>query len=324
MNTNIIIVSINCLVYNHDKYLRECFEGFVMQRTNFAFEVLVHDDASTDSSAEIIREYTAKYPNIFKPIYQKENQYSKRVGINRKYQYPRARGKYIALCEGDDYWIDPNKLQKQVDFLEAHPDYSMCFHDVYRRVKDKITTSYEHYNSDTASSLNDIILNGGLFCPTTSIVYRRDLIAEYPQFAYNCHVGDYPLQIYLALCGKVYYFKDVMGVYRIGSIGSWTHSNNKANRDHIFIKMENEIEMLKSFDAYSNYQHTSIFNKRIDEYMFTLLIYHRDKKRIIENYDRVSNLSIKKQIQCFLIKYNMDAIIDLYEKIKNACDTQLK
>lgn len=97
------LVSICTLVYNHEPYLRECFEGFVMQKTNFAFEVLVHDDASTDNSAAIIREYTAKYPNIFKPIYQTENQYSKGVKVSATYQYPRAKGKYIAICEGDDY-----------------------------------------------------------------------------------------------------------------------------------------------------------------------------------------------------------------------------
>ena len=121
------VVSICCITYNHEPYIRDCLEGFVMQQTSFPFEVLIHDDASTDHTADIIREYEAKYPDIIKPIYQTENQYSKKIGsINATFNYPRAQGKYIALCEGDDFWNDENKLQIQYDFMEAHPDYSMC------------------------------------------------------------------------------------------------------------------------------------------------------------------------------------------------------
>lgn len=116
--TKNILVSISCITYNHEPYIRECLDGFIMQKTDFAFEVLIHDDASTDKTADIIREYEAKFPNLIKPIYQTENQFSKKVGsINAKFNYPRAKGKYIALCEGDDYWTDPLKLQKQVDFF---------------------------------------------------------------------------------------------------------------------------------------------------------------------------------------------------------------
>ena len=117
------LVSIDCITYNHEAYIRDALEGFLMQKTDFTFEVLIHDDASTDQTANIIRKYEKKYPDIIKPIYQKDNQYSKGIQISRQFQYPRARGKYIAICEGDDYWIDPYKLQKQVDFLEAHHDY---------------------------------------------------------------------------------------------------------------------------------------------------------------------------------------------------------
>ena len=122
------LLSIICITYNHKDFIRQALEGFVMQKTNFKFEVLIHDDASTDGTADIIREYEAKYPDIIKPIYQKENQFSKGVHILKTFIYPRVLGKYVALCEGDDYWTDPNKLQKQVDFLEAHPEYSGCFH----------------------------------------------------------------------------------------------------------------------------------------------------------------------------------------------------
>lgn len=126
-NRNQLIVSIQCLVYNHEPYLRQCLDGIVMQKTNFRFEAIVHDDCSTDGSRKIIEEYADKYPEIIKPIYETENQYSKNDGSLRKIVNARLTGKYIALCEGDDYWIDPLKLQKEVDYLESHLDVGMCF-----------------------------------------------------------------------------------------------------------------------------------------------------------------------------------------------------
>ena len=122
-----LMVTIRCTAYNHEPYIRACLEGFVMQKTNFRFEAIVHDDASTDGTAAIIKEYAEKYPDVIKPILERENQYSK--GTLGKIMDEASKGKYIAFCEGDDYWTDPLKLQKQVDFLESHPDCSLCFHN---------------------------------------------------------------------------------------------------------------------------------------------------------------------------------------------------
>lgn len=122
------LLAIKCLVYNHEPYLRQCLEGFVMQRTTFPYIAVVHDDASTDQSAAIIREYAEKYPDIIRPIYEEVNQYGKgTIGPIMDAAIPESV-RYIAMCEGDDYWTDPDKLQRQVDFLEAHPEYSLCCH----------------------------------------------------------------------------------------------------------------------------------------------------------------------------------------------------
>ena len=139
-NKDLPLVSICCITYNHEPYIRQCLDGFMMQKTNFSFEVLIHDDASTDKTQDIIREYEAKYPDIIKPIYQKENQYSKGISVTKTFNYPRVKGKYIAMCDGDDYWIDPYKLQKQVDYLEAHSDCGLvhtnfCITNVSKNVK---------------------------------------------------------------------------------------------------------------------------------------------------------------------------------------------
>lgn len=128
MNTP--LVSICCITYNHAQFIRKCLDGFLMQKTDFPIEILIHDDCSTDGTTEIIREYEAKYPDLIFPLYEEENQYQQGKAAEIDfYNYRRARGKYIAYCEGDDYWTDPLKLQKQVDFMEANPEYSVCFHD---------------------------------------------------------------------------------------------------------------------------------------------------------------------------------------------------
>ena len=126
-NNNEPLVSICCITYNHAPFIRQCLDGFLMQRTNFPLEIIVHDDASTDGTADIIREYQEKYPEIIKPILQKENQYSKGIEVT-SFNSERARGRYIALCEGDDYWCDPEKLQIQFDYMEKHPEISACYH----------------------------------------------------------------------------------------------------------------------------------------------------------------------------------------------------
>ena len=132
-----ILVSICCITYNHAPFIRKALDGFLMQEPPSGvskdepwYEILIHDDCSTDGTTEIIKAYTAKYPDRIFPLYEMENQYLK-VGTSGIdfFNYNRAHGRYIAYCEGDDYWTDPKKLQKQVEFMDAHPEYSICFHD---------------------------------------------------------------------------------------------------------------------------------------------------------------------------------------------------
>lgn len=206
------LVSICCLTYNHEPYLRQCLEGFMIQKTNFPFEVLIHDDASTDRTAEIIREYELKYPNIIIPIYQAENKYSKGVGVTRVYQFPRARGKYIAMCEGDDYWIDPYKLQKQVDFLEEHTDFSATGHQtevIFENDPDEkelFSSCRNHTNTKKK------VIQSNVF-HTSSIVFRRQALMKYDLLNSKTLV-EHALFILIAQSGKFYYFNETMSVYR--------------------------------------------------------------------------------------------------------------
>lgn len=231
--TGPILVSISCITYNHAPYIRQCLDGFMMQQTNFAFEVLIHDDASTDGTTDIIKEYEAQYPDIIKPIYEEENQWVKGRRGSAVFNFPRANGKYIALCEGDDYWTDPLKLQKQVDFLEMHQDYVMTSHkcSVYNETL-KQYVSENSAEEDVSYSMKDL-LGGKWYYQTLSIFFRADALNNMQLYKYRMS-SDTVLVYELLQNGKGIQFKDVMGCYRYHDKGIWSLLNMNAQRDQEF------------------------------------------------------------------------------------------
>lgn len=262
------VVSICSITYNHATYIRQCLDGFLMQKTNFPFEIIINDDCSTDGTTEIIKEYVAKYPNLIKPIFHDENQYQKGVrGMFAKFVFPKAQGKYIALCEGDDYWIDPLKLQKQVDFMDAHPDYSMCFHENCRLIGDVLGKEHFRYKKSQTVPIEDVILGGGLFCPTASLMFSVKYIENVPSSVFNLHVGDYPLQIYLASKGKVFYMHDIMCVYRFMSENSWTFRTNK-NMNFKLDVINKELVLLDTMNKVTDNKFNDVFEQRKNIYLF--------------------------------------------------------
>lgn len=225
MDTTEPLVSVSCITYNHALYIRQCLDGFVMQKTTFPFEVLIHDDASTDGTAEIIKEYEKKYPYIIKPIYENENQWIKGRRGTRVFNYPRAKGKYIAFCEGDDYWTDPLKLQKQVDFLEAHPDYGLV-HGYVKSYNEKNKSFDDKLIGSDFKDADQIIIANRIV--TLSVCVRMGLYSLYiKEIASNpfWKMSDYPLWIYIALRSKIHFLNEVVGVYRVLE-NSASHSND--------------------------------------------------------------------------------------------------
>lgn len=255
-----ILVSVCCAAYNHSAYIRQCLDGFIMQKTNFRFEVLIHDDASTDGTQDIIREYEMKYPDIIKPIYQEENQYCKGGKISLRFNIPRAKGKYIAFCEGDDYWIDSLKLQKQVDFMEANSGYSMCFHNSYILQNNKIIGKHRIYRESQEAIIGHVFRDGG-FIPTQSILCIRSIYNDIDSFPSNCPVGDLKIQVYCALHGRIYYMNETMAVYRRWG-GSATHVIRR-NIDKYVLHHKKFIEWYKSVDEYTGYKYHTEIEKSI-------------------------------------------------------------
>ena len=233
---DIPLVSIKCLTYNHEKYISQALDGFLMQKTNFPFEIVVHDDASTDKTAEIIREYEKKYPQIIKPIYQIENQYSKPgVSVN-SFIYPKLMGKYIATCEGDDYWIDENKLQMQVDFLERNPEYEMCYtnFNIFYQNKNKFdydlfTTQPNKFIKDY-DSLEQWILKKGYIAPMTW-VYKRSLLDSYDSM--NSCDGTFVMVAHFMANSKIKCLDKTTATYRVlTESASHTKDLNKLYNRH--------------------------------------------------------------------------------------------
>lgn len=247
-----IIVSIRCITYNHAAFIRQCLDGFIMQQTNFRFEAIVHDDASTDGTEEIVREYAQKYPDIIKPMYETENQYSKGNGILRQKVNSQLRGKYIAICEGDDYWTDPYKLQKQVDFLESHPEYSMCSHRYLEYDQENSTMKdglhpYQDIIKETSYDLNTYV-KGAWYAQMLTVMYRRSALDLSNLYKYKMSY-DVILFYQLLKKGKGCVLPDVMAVYRLHNGGVW--SGLKAERQYVLnIKVRlNIYEIEQSVEA---------------------------------------------------------------------------
>ena len=300
-----ILVSIICATYNHENFIADAIEGFLMQKTNFKYEILIHDDASTDSTAEIIKDYERKYPDLIKPIYQIENQRSKKVSVT-KINTSRARGKYIAICEGDDYWTDPHKLKKQVDFMESNPECSLCVHAGYvvSSSDKKIVSHNRPAKSNKYFTVDEVIEGGGGLFLTNSMLYLAEYGKNRPGFFDVSPVGDYPLVINLSILGSVYYIDEFMSAYRVGDGGSWTanyFSNIEKRKKHF----EEIGLMLDKVNSYTNYQFESVITKTKSRNQFNLLLEQGKFKKIKTREYRAiyAELEYKRKIIIFMKQY---------------------
>lgn len=239
-----ILVSIACITYNHEKYIAKALDGFLEQDFNGRIEILINDDASTDRTPDIIREYQSKYPDIIKPMLHKENQYQKGVtNPSGTFNFPRAAGKYIAMCEGDDYWIDKTKLQKQVEILEQNQDCSFCFHSAKilqmgRAITDSMMRPYTKSGKISQTEVIDKTVG----YPTASLLFQSSVVKDLPIYYFDCPIGDIPLQLILAKYGKGYYLDMPMSVYRIGDQTSWTSMEKRGDflqkQERYFLQMQ--------------------------------------------------------------------------------------
>ncbi len=267
------VVSILCATYNHENYIEEALDSFLMQETNFPFKIIIHDDASTDNTVNKIKLYAKKYPHIIKTILQKENQYSQGKRIF-SILFKNAKGKYYAICEGDDYWIDSKKLQIQIDLMEQTPKCHMSFHPTETRLnKDKNGKIFGRYaNTNKIFSTSEVILGGGGFCPSASIVLRKEVLSILPDFYTYAPVGDYFIQIFGSLNGGALYIDKVMSVYRQGIPNSWSTVMNDVYKREKFT--QSMIEILDKLDIYLNSKYQNEIKEIISYYYFEMAFYY--------------------------------------------------
>ena len=314
MNKNDIVVTVLCITYNQRQYIRFALDGFVQQKTDFSFEVIVHDDASTDGTTEIIQEYAEKYPDIIIPYYEQENQYSRGTSIF-DLLIPRVRGKFIALCEGDDYWCDPQKLQKQVDVMENRADVVACVHNAWKF--DCISgekSSYSRKKVSECLTVDEVVQWGEYGYATATLMVRREYLRPPKEFKMKS-VGDYPRAVFLVLTGKIFFIAEHMSVYRYCSKGSWTNTQN-TDMNLFCENVEDMIRMLKNADVYSKKIYHRIFQEQIQALYYTLSFRLMKKKLPREIYIKYWNsIAFDKKMKIILLLY-MPALSSVILKMK--------
>ncbi|MBQ2901198.1 MAG: glycosyltransferase [Agathobacter sp.] len=256
-------VSVLCTAYNHEEYIEEAVKSFLMQKTTFKFEILIHDDASTDRTAEIIKNYEKEYPDIIKGIYQVENQYSQGIDNFTEYLIPNAKGTYIAVCEGDDYWTDCNKLQKQYDLLERNPSVNICAHNaivVNAKTGAVFEKKYVVRDLMKIASVEEVILGDGGFVATNSLFFRKSIYNEEPEFCKMMRY-DYTLQINGSLHGGMLCLPDFMAAYRFAVSNSVSQMYRSGN-ERIRAFFAKKHDMLAQLDKETDYiYHDAITGK---------------------------------------------------------------
>jgi glycosyltransferase involved in cell wall biosynthesis len=328
------LVSIVCATYNHECYIGDAIEILLKQETIFSFEIIIHDDASTDKTVEIIENYAKQYPTIIKPIYQKENQLSQyiaRIFFQNKSSLHEtnfftdaiacAKGEYIAFCEGDDYWTEPKKLQIQIDEMKKHPECNMSFHPgIYRWVNgskpDKIVSQYSSFNKVFTPS--EIILGGGEFCLTSSLMVKKKVFEVLPKWFHEVLAGDYFIQMLSALEGGALYINKIMSVNRAYAPGSWSEKIAN-NEDYFYNFYSLLIKSLEHMNVHTNLEYENEFNylkRRICIYMCrSLVLSVKNRKKAFAQYENI--LNYKDKMMWYLV-YRSKRLCKLAYSLRNS------
>lgn len=288
MGNNECMVSVLCTAYNHEAYIRDALESFLAQKTDFPFEIIVNDDASPDGTAAIIKEYAARYPQIT-AFCQSKNLYSQNINIEDTVMLPASHGKYIAFCEGDDYWSDPEKLQRQVDFMEAHPEYSACTHDTVIHCcdgsePDKLYSRVHCPESgDRDIQFTDIIKGMAHAYHTSSLLFRRVYAFGLPDYFYcgaKYGFADYPRALFLSLNGRIRFIDRPMSVYRMLSNPTSWSSNLDAQYKKLHHFVYGQTQMLRLLAAHTPEALQQTVSQAITEREFELMyIEGRDREQ---------------------------------------------
>ncbi|WP_370560273.1 glycosyltransferase [Edwardsiella tarda] len=288
-------ISIVCITYNHSQYICQAIDGFLKQRTIYKFNIIIHDDCSNDETQDILIAYKNKYPNIIKLILQKENQYSKNKKPS-KIAISASDAKYIALCEGDDYWIDELKIDTQVRELECNDKYKLCFTKASVLKDGLLIEKYDYGKEKKILNANEFIEIGGGACATNSIVFRKSIMDFMPLWYDAAPVGDAFVQAYGAIPDGVIYLPINTAVYRFLSNGSWS-KRLTTNSKNIYLGLRKLEEYYCYFDRDTNYKYSHNINlmlgrKYLEAYCLSLKRYDFNRYLLFLIYASIRKLKI--------------------------------
>lgn len=333
-------VLVKCLTYNQNQYIKDALNGFAIQQTDFPYVCLVIDDASIDGEPDIIKAFLERDCNTnlskefeiddayitiaphktnsnctFVVYFLKKNLYGNPRKQNLIDEW-RSCCQYEAICEGDDYWISSLKLQKQVDFLDFHSEYSMCCSDAKIILPDGVD-SWTRYDHDIRIRPEDMIKGGGLYVQTASLLFRIKLWEDYPPYCRKCHVGDYPLKIWGSVNGGLYWFAEKMVAYRYQSEGSWTKKIEMSDCSSLITKWRSEIEMLKGVNEYSHNRYKTSIEERMKDYVLLQLNKYPDQWKLISDSfkDCIVFFNLKEKVINFLMRHRMRKIIEIWRSL---------
>lgn len=266
MIENNIMVSIWCLTYNHLGYIKDAIDGFLSQKTDFKYKVVIYDDASTDGTSDIIREYAERYPDIIETVIEPRNRFhdSNRLEYMLGLMREKLTGKYIALCEGDDFWIDCQKLQRQVDYMEHNQNCSLCMHNAvwmdYSQKRFIVDNGFDVDGDGRILKPAEIIRPTKGHPSTASFLFKKEVIWK-DDFFFKAPIGDYPLQLAALTCGYIYYSSRVMSVYRWMTSGSYNDKLDKEESLSTYFGL-GSILFLSKYDKYTDFKyHEFILDK---------------------------------------------------------------
>lgn len=322
---------VRCYTYNHASYIVDAMNGFTMQRTDFPFVCIIVDDASSDGEPDVIKQYlsdnfntehdsivqnreTDDYVltfarhksnhNCFFAVYLLKYNHYKKKAKRPYFQEWTESVKYVALCEGDDYWTSPLKLQKQVDYLESHPECKMCCHAIKWETNGVMYDGGCQHNQPCNLSADEVIRNNGLYIATCSLVYSGELDLDRPEWRKVANVGDFPLQILGSLRGDLFFSPEIMGVYRYMSKGSWTGQHFGSKNKVAIEYSKNKILWMSMLDKETNGKYSSAINALL--YHYYLSLYHADEISFSEYFRatiRTDEKHIRRLSKDFLIHY---------------------
>lgn len=307
------LVTIWCPTYNHVQYIQDAIEGFIMQKTNFSYEIIIHDDASTDGTTEILKKYEARYPELIRVIYQSENIYQQKERrlIMRKIKQESIRGKYVATCEGDDYWVDNNKLQKQIDYLEENEECCVIGHNVYVEDCQTGEKTLMNVNCKTGYISNGQIITDGVVLQTGSIVCRRECIF-FEEWMETYGIGDYPMKLNALNKGKIYYFEQPMSVYRSMHSNSWTSNLNQDPKKYIFHTLR-IIDLLHKYNNSTGKRYSRWTDLQANHYLGLFI----NKVNTLENDEIKEIYETLKRDENVKYVYLFDTCLRLREKMES-------